>query len=123
MDSGVCPGVSRKRSAHFPQPDLVAVAHGHVLERRVRASAEVDPGPRPRGELAVAGDEIRVQVRLDDVPDRQPLRRRFLEVDLDVPARVHDGRIAFRPDHVGGLGETAEIELFEEHLLSQGGAL
>ena len=100
---------------HLPHADLVAVLDGNVRELRAGLLAEVDLRARPLGELAVAGDEVGVQVRLDHVPDAQALRLRRLDVDVDVTPGIDDGRLAVRADQIGGLRETAEVELFEFH--------
>src|SRR5262249_46977425 len=77
--------------------------------------AEVNPRAGAGRELAVTGNEVGMQVGLDDMADRQALRRRFLQVLIDVAPRVHDRRLALRPDDVGRLSETAEVELLEVH--------
>jgi hypothetical protein len=95
--------------------DRVAVVDGDVRELRLRGGAEVDLRAGALGELAVARDEVGVQVCLDDVPDRQPLRPRLIYIDVHVPAGVDHGRLAVRADHVGRLREAAQVELVEVH--------
>ena len=41
--------------------------------------------------------------------------RGVVEVDVDVTLRVDDGGDALGGDDVGGVGEAAEEELFDEH--------
>src|SRR5688500_15383024 len=61
--------------------------------------------------------EIRVKVREEDVLDRQPMLRRKREVLVRVALRVDDDGGARRlvADHVGGVRETAQVELLEDH--------
>ena len=95
--------------------DLVALPDRDVVEFRVRLRAEVDLRAGACGELLVAGHEVGVEVRLDDVPDLEALRAGLLDVAVDVAPRVDDRRLALRPDHVGGVGEAAQVELLEVH--------
>jgi len=65
----------------------------------------------------VTGDEIRVKVREEHVPDLQPVFRRILQVPLDVALWIHDdggaaGRVAYE---IGGMGEAVQVVLFQEH--------
>ncbi len=69
-------------------------ANLHVGKCRAGSCPEVDPRAGPLRQLPVTRYEIRVEVRLDDVPDRQALGFGFLEVGLDVPPRVDDSRLA-----------------------------
>ena len=80
-------GRLEKAQLDRPHPYLVALVHGDVRELRLGGGAEVDLRARPLGELAVARHEVGVEVGLDDVPDRQPLRARFLYVDVHVAPR------------------------------------
>src|SRR5262249_33677077 len=65
----------------------------------------------------MSGDEIRVEVRQKNVPDREPVLARERQVLIDVPLRIDDGR---RPglliaDEVRRVRETIEIKLLENH--------
>jgi hypothetical protein len=40
---------------------------------------------------------------LDYVLDREAVFRRLLEINLYVALRIHNGRHALRPQHVGGV--------------------
>ena len=75
--------------------------------------AEHDLRARARGQLAMSADEVGVEVRLDDVGDREAALRRLLQVDLDVALRIHDGRDPLGADQVGRLGEAGQVELLE----------
>ena len=48
----------------------------------------------------MTADEIRVQVRLDDVLDLETLRRAFGDVLVNVALRIDDRRLAVRTDQV-----------------------
>jgi hypothetical protein len=88
--SMVCPGVWRKSKRALPNcsvsPSLMAV---------------------------LAGDEVGVEMRLDDVLDLQVLLAGVVDVEVDVALRVDDGGDAFGCNEVGGVGEAAEKELFD----------
>src|SRR5580704_17350826 len=62
----------------------------------------------------MAGDEVGVEVGLDDVLDAEILLAGVVDVDVDVALGVDDGGDAFADDDVRGVGETAEEELFDE---------
>jgi hypothetical protein len=63
----------------------------------------------------VAGDEVGVEMGLDDVFDFEVLLLGEVDVDVDVALGIDDGSDTFGGDHVGGVGETAEKELFDEY--------
>src|SRR5262249_75648 len=77
----------------------------------------IDLRPRSLRKLSMAGDEVGMQVCLDDVPDGQALALRLLEILVDVAARIDDRGFSLRSDHVGGLSQTTKIKLFDEHRL------
>jgi len=63
------------------------------------AGAALDADVHPRrtgagGQLAAAGDEVGVDVRLDGVGDREAMPSGQLQVDVHVAARVDDGGVA-----------------------------
>ena len=64
----------------------------------------------------MAGDEIGVQMRLNDVLDLQPVLASLVEVNRHIPLRVNHSGHAFRTDHVRGVRKTAQIELLEVHV-------
>ena len=53
----------------------------------------------------VAGDEVGVEMGLDDVLDLEALLLRGFDVDVDVALGVDDGGDAIGGDEVGGVGE------------------
>ena len=56
-----------------------------------------------------------MQVRLDHMADREVLLLRFLQIHLDVALRVDNRGLFLGSDHVRGVRQAAEIELFKEH--------
>ena len=54
-------------------------------------------------------------MRLDHVPDAQPVLARPLQIELDVALRIDDRRHTFGADHVRGVRQATEVELFEVH--------
>ena len=79
--------------------------------------AEVDRRARAVAQLEVAGEEVGVEVRQDDVldPAAEPLGVR--EVLVDVALRVDHGgdAAALVGDEVGGMSEAAEVVLLQDH--------
>ena len=92
----------------------VAVFDGDVRKGRVGIFAEVDSGAGALGELVVAGDEVGVEMRLDDVLDAEIFLGREVEVEVNVALRVDNGSDAIARDDVGGVGEAAEEELLDQ---------
>ena len=110
---GVAGGVEEVE-AGFTELERVAVFDGDVREGGMGVFAEVDSGSGALGEFVVAGDEISVEVRFDDVLDAEIFLGREVEVEVDVALRVDNGGDAFAGDDVGGVGEAAEEELLDE---------
>ena len=79
--------------------------------------AEDDDGSGRRGELEVAAEEVRMQVRLDDVGDPQAEVLGIGHVLGDVPTRIDDdGRAAGLVAHeVRGVGQALEVVLVDDH--------
>ena len=120
IDSGVWPGVSRISSSTSTQAGSA--------RRRRRSRSGTRPG-RPRvavadrgagvgGQLEVTGQEVGVEVRLQHLHDRQPVRLGVGEVLGDVALRIDDDGPTRRgvADQVARVGETAEVVLAEEHV-------
>lgn len=63
----------------------------------------------------MAGDEVRVEMGFDDVLDAEVFLAGEVNVDVDVALGVDHGGNAFGGDEVGGVGEAAQEELFDEH--------
>src|ERR1035441_8963026 len=71
------------------------------------ADAEVDGGAGPLGQFLVAGDEVGVQVGLDDVGDTQAQPRGGVEIHLDVALGIDHGGDTFRTNQIGSVGQAA----------------
>ena len=59
--------------------------------------------------------EVGVQVSLNDVLDCPAVARGCFDVNANVALRIDDGSNALRGDHVGSMGQTAQIESFDAH--------
>ena len=92
--SGVWPGVSSAVRQSVADLQLEAVMQRDVLELRARGRADVDLRAGSLRQLPVAGDEVGMQVRLEDVADREAVLLRGFEVDLDIALRIDDHRLA-----------------------------
>ena len=66
----------------------------------------------------MAGDEVGVKVGEEDVLDLEFILGGEGDVLIDVALRIDDRGNAglFVTDEVGGVGEAAEVELFEDHV-------
>jgi hypothetical protein len=75
----------------------------------------MDLGAGAIAKLQMAGDEIGVEVREEHVADPATPPLGVLEILIDVPLRVHDGRLAavLIGDQVGSVGEAAEVVLVQ----------
>ena len=108
--------------AHAGEFECVAVVHGDEGVLGDGAGAEMDGGAAAVAELEMAGDEVGVEVREEDVAD--------LEAECSASSRycwmsrwgstmtaVWAGFVA---EEVRGVGEAAEVVLFQDHACSQG---
>ena len=84
-------------------------------EGGVGVLAEIDAGVGALGEFVVAGDEVGVEMGLDDVLDAETLLAGEVEVEVYIALWVDDGGYAFGGHDVGGVGEAAEEELLDEY--------
>ena len=75
-----------------PDADVVPVAEGEDVEARPAQSrpAVDDPRTRLRREFEMTGEEVGVEMRLDDVGDGEPIGACVLQVTGDVTLRIHD---------------------------------
>ena len=99
-----------------PELDRVAVAHRRERVVGLGAGSEVDRGAGAVAELEMAGHEVGVEVREEHMADPAAEPLGVLEVLLDVPLRVDDGRLAtlLIGDQIRGVGEAAEVVLLED---------
>jgi hypothetical protein len=61
--------------------------------------------------------EVRVEVSQNDVTDGVARRRCVVQILLDIPLRIDDGRLfgSFVRDQVRGVSQTAQVILLEKH--------
>ena len=63
----------------------------------------------------MSGHEVGVQMRFEDVTNLEVLVGGRLYIQINVALRINYSRLATRTDHVGGMSQTAKVELFEIH--------
>ena len=86
------------------EADLIAFARGNVGEFGAGALAQMDLRAGARGQLAMAADEIGVQVGLNDVLDLQAVLAGFIEIELDVALGIdHAGDTSPSRSACGGM--------------------
>src|SRR5262249_54841946 len=100
---------------HLAHADLVTILEPAVREFRARALTDRDGGPGPGGELLVTRHEVGMEVRLEHPLDLEPACLGLVEVHLDVARWVHHRGLATVTYQVRGMGEAADVELFEVH--------
>jgi hypothetical protein len=77
-------GSLEKLQAALAKADFIAIEQRDVRELCTCPRTKIDFRARAGGQLAVAGDEVGVQVRFDHVLDAQAVLASFVEVDFDV---------------------------------------
>jgi hypothetical protein len=97
-----------------------AVANRHEVVFRDRAAAKADRGACPIPQLEMTSDEIRVEMREEDVRDAETPLRSERQVLIDVTLRIDDGRRAGRlvGDEIRRVGQAVQVELPEDHARS-----
>ena len=102
---------------HVAKLDRVAVLHFLAGEFRLRPPSEVDRRPGLVTQLDVAGDEVGVEVREEDVLDRVSAGLGVGQVVVDVALRIdHRGRLRLLVgDHVRGVRQAREVVLLDLH--------
>ena len=114
-------GVSRsfkEAQMALAESQLVAIFHWNVGKRCASRRAEIDCRASERRQLAMPGNEIGMQVCFDDVLNGEIVFPGLFEIDANVTLGIDYGRDAFGPQHVGGVGQAAEIKLLEIHKAS-----
>ena len=109
---GVAGGLQEAKHA-AAELEGVAVLDGGAGECCAGAGADIDGGAGALSELAVAGDEVGVEMGLDDVLDLETEAGGGFDIDIDVALGVDNGGDTFRTDQVGGVREAAKVELFQ----------
>src|SRR5215510_4812936 len=90
----------------FADSELVAVFGGRVIENRAGFMPEDDLSPCTFGKLAMAADEIGVQMRLDHEFDLQPFGFGLVDVLFDVTLRINDRSLASGADQIRSMRQT-----------------
>src|SRR5262245_14233497 len=103
------------RSLQEPKRALTELQFVPILdfdmgELRTGSRADIDLRSGAFRKFAVSRHEVGMDVSLDDVFDLPPFAGCRLEVDVDIALGIDDSREAIGPDHVGGVGQTAQIE-------------
>src|SRR5262245_26045277 len=79
---------------------------------------DVDLRSRPRRQFSVSGNKIRVKVRLENVTNFEAILLCCSQIDVYIPLRIYHQRLPFGSDHVGGVRQTSQVELFKIHSLT-----
>jgi hypothetical protein len=110
-------GCGEHVEGHLAEGESLPVLQGLHGELGPGRGAVADHCPRRRGDLQVAGEEIRVEVGLDHPLDAQTLGRRIVEIPGDVALRIDDDRPAgcLVADQVAEERQAPELVLTEEH--------
>ncbi len=61
----------------------------------------------------MAGDEVGMEARLDNVFDFPPVVRGRFHVDIDVPLGIDDGGDPLRGDDIGGMRQASQIHALD----------
>src|SRR5689334_9054383 len=86
-----------------------------MFERNTGLGAEDDLCASAGRDFLMTADEVGMQVRLNDILDRESLRLRFLDILINIALRIDNRRLALRTNQVRSVRQTPEIELFELH--------
>src|SRR5262249_1001418 len=93
-------GRLQKSQGDIGHDNLIALMYGNKIKLRGRTSPEIDFCPCVRGELVMAGNEIGVRMRFDDVPDLETMSFRLVEVDADVTLRIDNRGFRSRANEI-----------------------
>ncbi len=108
-------GRGQGADAHGTNFHFVAIAERGVREGGFGFGSYIYGCAGAGGKFFVPGDEVRVQVRFEDVADFEILLFGGLEINIDVALRVDDRCLALGADHVGGVRQTGQVELLKVH--------
>ena len=97
--------------------DPIAIGERRECVLRFRGGAEIDLRPDPIAQLEMAGDEIGVKVREDDVTNPQGVVLGKRDIFVDVALRVDHHRLAglFVSNQIRRVREATEIKLVQDH--------
>ena len=63
----------------------------------------------------MARNEIGMQMGFNHVADLEAVLQRVLDINADIALRIHHRADPIGADQIGGMGQTAQIKLFEIH--------
>ena len=109
------PGSLQKPQANLAERNLILIAHRMMRKGCAGAFAQIDLCAGARRQFLMPGDEIGVEVGLNDMRDAQPALARHVQIETDVALRIDYGRYAVGANQVGCVRQATEIELFEDH--------
>jgi hypothetical protein len=109
------PGSLQKPQANLAERNLILIAHRMMRKGCAGAFAQIDLCAGARRQFLMPGDEIRVQMSLNDMRDAQPALARNVEIEADVALRIDYGRYTVGADRIRCVRQATEIELFEDH--------
>jgi hypothetical protein len=103
---------------HVAELESVPVGERCELVFGARPGPQVDPGTDAVTKLEVAGDEVGMEMREEDVLDAASLTFGGGNVPVDVPLRIDDrGNAGSLVGYeVGRMRETTEVVLFKDHI-------
>ena len=110
------PGCFEGLDAQLPYLQLKAIAQSDMRKTRVGGSADIDFCAGTRGQLLVAGYEVRMQVGLKYVANLKVLLLRHLKVDVHIALWIDHNGFALGSEHVRSVREAIQVELFEVHV-------
>jgi hypothetical protein len=111
------PGRFERREPYAAELHAVAIVKRRERVLGPRNRAQVDGGACAVAQLEMAGDEVRVEVREEDVRNAEAVPGGEFKVLADVALRIDDGSRArlLVPDQVRCVCKAIEIELLENH--------
>ena len=114
---GSVPGRRDDLERHVAEREPFTVAQLIDGKVNVRTFPVGDDGTGASGELEMAAEEVGVDVRLDDPFDGEPELGSLREIVADVATGIDDHRPTrgLVTDEVGGVGQTPEVVLGEDH--------
>ena len=103
--------------AQSREVESIAVLHSDEGVFRLGAGAEMDGRAATVAQLQMAGDEVGVEVGEKDVADLEAKFFGVGQVLLDVALGVDDdgGRTGLVSEQIGGVGQAAQVVLFQNH--------
>ena len=92
-----------------------AIVQRHMFKLRARGCTDVDLRARSLRQLAMARDEVGVQVRLKNVADLQAMFAGRFQVEIDIALGIYHCGFAIGAQHVRSVGQTSQIKLLKIH--------